>query len=304
MSLNTRGYTILGFVTIIIWGTSAAFTRNLSTSLGPYSAASLVNIIGGVAVVVRQILTGEGISEWRKAPAKYWILCGLLFIVYNATSYLSVGVLVSQKSVVTVVLIKFLWPLLTLVGTIPILKAKASPWLTVGVLTSLMGIAVAILGEKAFDLTHLIGNLVGGGDVTAVALGFVVAISWALYTNLTKKFIGESRVDGVGLYMLVSGIVLGLIAVNVDEPRHFSIDIVAQMLYAALIVGCLANLSWTLAIKRGNMLLVVLASNFLPIMSTIMTAIMLGVPITPPIIVGSALVVVGTMWSKKCFEGR
>ena len=27
-------YTLLGFLTIIIWGTSAIFTRNLSTGLG------------------------------------------------------------------------------------------------------------------------------------------------------------------------------------------------------------------------------------------------------------------------------
>jgi uncharacterized membrane protein len=50
------------------------------------------------------------------------------------------------------------------------------------------------------------------------------------------------------------------------------------------------------------MILVVLASNFLPIISTIMAAVMLGVAVTLPVIVGSALVVAGTLWSKRCFD--
>ena len=33
-------YTLLGFLTIIIWGTSAIFTRNLSTGLGAYTSAA------------------------------------------------------------------------------------------------------------------------------------------------------------------------------------------------------------------------------------------------------------------------
>ena len=46
-------YTLLGFLTIIIWGTSAIFTRNLSTGLGAYTSAALVNLIGGIVVLVR-----------------------------------------------------------------------------------------------------------------------------------------------------------------------------------------------------------------------------------------------------------
>ena len=49
------------------------------------------------------------------------------------------------------------------------------------------------------------------------------------------------------------------------------------------------------------MLLIVLASNFLPIISTVMTSWMLGVGVTLPVVIGALLVVAGTLWSKKCF---
>lgn len=302
MVSTTRKYTAFGFITIAIWGTSAVFTRNLSTSLGAYAAAALVNIIGGACVLARQALTKEGLRGWRKVPAAYWPVCGLLFIVYTATSYLTVGSSVTEEAVVTIVLIKFLWPLFTLVLAILILRTKASPWLAGSVLICFIGIAAAKLGDKIFDLPNFVGNLTSGGkdDFLMFLLGFVVAISWALYTNLTKKLVGDSEVDGVGLFMVASGLVLGAIALKVEEPMHFSPGIAAQMLYAAIIVSSLANVLWTLSIKRGNMILVVLASNFLPILSTIMTALMLGVPVSMPVVVGSALVVVGTFWSKRC----
>ena len=102
--------------------------------------------------------------------------------------------------------------------------------------------------------------------------------------------------------MIVTAAILGIISIFMDEPRNFSVSLIGQILYAGIVVGALANTLWNLYIKKGNMLLVVLVSNFLPIISTVMTSFMLGVGITVPIIVGSLLVVVGTLWSKQCFR--
>jgi len=302
MNLNSRKYTIYGFITILIWGTSAVFTRTLSTSLGAYTAAALVNFIGGIVVLLQQSITGHGMKDRKKVPRIYWILCGLLFILYTATSYVSMSMVEGEEAIVTLVLIRFLWPLFTLIFTVPILKEKASPWLIGGVTLSFIGIVVAKLGNDIFDLPNFAKNILSGDSMPVYLLGFVVAISWALYTNLTKKFVGTKDVDGVGIYMVASGIILGLIALFKNEPKNFSSGIIAQIIYAAIVVTCMANIMWNMAIKHGNMLVVVLASNFLPIISTVMTALMLGIPITLPIIMGSLLVVAGTYWSKKCFR--
>ena len=123
-----------------------------------------------------------------------------------------------------------------------------------------------------------------------------------MYTNLVKKYVGTKKVDGVGIYMIVTAAILGIISIFMDEPRNFSVSLIGQILYAGIVVGALANTLWNLSIKKGNMLLVVLVSNFLPIISTVMTSFMLGVGITVPIIIGSLLVVIGTLWSKSCFK--
>ena len=302
MSSNSEKYTFLGFLTIIIWGTSALFTRNLSVGIGAYTSASLVNILGGVIVVVGQMIKKEGLADIKYVSKKYWLVCGTLFILYTASSYVSMNMVESDESVVILVLIRFLWPLFTLLFTIPILKAKASLWVIGGVSISMLGIIVAKLGSVEFQLSELISKIFDGGELGGYLMGLVSAISWGLYTNWTKKYIGIAKVDGVGIYMILTSVVLGGVAFFMEEPRNFSKDFIYQILYAGVVVGALANFWWNLAIKKGNMLLVVLVSNFLPIISTIMTALMLGVGITTGIVIGSLLVVIGTIWSKRCFK--
>lgn len=302
MNSDSNKYTLLGFLTILIWGTSAIFTRNLSTNIGAYTSAALVNLIGGVVVLTKQLVSGKGLKGFWNVPLKYWMICGSLFIIYTASSYVSMSMVKSDEAVVTLVLIRFLWPLCTLLLTIPILHAKASRWLIGGVSLSFIGIVIAKLGNDIFDLQNFLRNMVSGEDMPGYALGFVVSISWGLYTNLTKKYMGTKEVDGVGIYMILTALVLGMISLGADEPRGFSNNLVGQILYAGVVVSALANSFWNLAIKKGNMLLVVLVSNFLPIISTIMTALMLGVGISIPVVIGSLLVVIGTIWSKKCFQ--
>lgn len=302
MLSGSKKYTLLGILAIIIWGTSAIFTRNLSTNIGAYTSAALVNLIGGIVVLISQIVKKEGLQEIKTVPPKYWIVCGVLFVIYTASSYVSMSMVESNDSVVTLVLIRFLWPLFTLIFTIPILRAKASGWLIVSVLVCMLGIAIAVLGDKVTDISHFIENILSGEDVPGFAMGFVVAISWGIYTNLIKKYVGTKKADAVGIYMIATAIILGLIAVFIDEPRDFSWNLTGQILYAGIIVGSVANTLWNISIKKGNMLLVVLISNFLPIISTVMTSLMLGVGITFSILVGSILVVIGILWSNTCFK--
>ncbi len=302
MNSNTRKYTALGLITILIWGTSSVFTRSLSTNLGAFTAASVVNFIGGVAVIARQIIMKSDIRDWKKVSPFYWPVCGVLFLIYTTCTYVALGLAKSSEAVVMLVLIAFLWPLFTLVLTVPILKQKASPWLVVGVLLSFLGIGVAKLGDRIFDLPDIVRHLTEDGEGLTFMLGFVMALTWGLYTNLTKRFIGDKEADGVGVYLIAAGIILGVLAAFKTEPRQISPLILGQIAYSSLVVSCAANVLWNLGIKRGNTLVVVLVSNFLPVISTAMTSLIFGVPITIPLVMGSLLVAAGTIWSKKCFR--
>lgn len=302
MDSNIRKYTALGLITILIWGTSSVFTRSLSTSLGPFTAASAVNLIGGAVVIARQIIMKSDIRDWNKVSPLYWPVCGILFLIYTTCSYVSLGIAGSSEAVVMLVLIASLWPMFTLILTIPILKQKASPWLIVGVLLSFLGIGVAKLGGRIFDLPDMVRHLTEDGEGLTFLLGFVMALTWGLYTNLTKRFIADKEADGVGVYLIAAGLILGAIAAFKTEPQQISPLILAQIGYSSIVVSCGANVLWNLGIKRGNTLMIVLISNFLPVISTAMTSLIFGVTITAPVVIGSLLVAAGTIWSKNCFH--
>ena len=298
--MNSKKYTALGFATLLIWGTSPAFTKILSAHLGGFTAAACVNIIGGILVLIKQKFFDGNLPKFRDASRSYWFICGGLFVIYTASSYIAMALVHNTKTVVTLVLIRFLWPLFTLIFTIPILKQKASPWISAGIMFSLAGIVVAELGSNMKNLNGVFQTF--HEEFWPFILCFVVAVSWALYTNYTKKFLIKKDFDGVGIFMLLSGILLGLISLGVQEPRQFSTEILWPLFYQSVVVSFLANILWNKSIVKGNLLVVVLASNFLPIISTVSSGLMLGIPINIYIIIGSLFVVIGTFWSKRCFQ--
>ena len=74
MVSGSKKFTLLGLLAIIIWGTSAIFTRNLSTNIGAYTSAALVNLLGGMVVLAKQMIRKEGLSEIRTVPLKHWVI--------------------------------------------------------------------------------------------------------------------------------------------------------------------------------------------------------------------------------------
>lgn len=295
-------YTALGFLTLLIWGTSPAFTKILSSQLGGFTAAAVVNVIGGILVLLKQRFVDHQVTTFRQASKRYWFLCGSLFIVYTASSYISMAIVHNTQTVVTLVLIRFLWPLFTLLFTIPLLKQKASPWICAAVLVSLSGIVVAKLGDSIRNVGNLFQTF--SQDCWAYVLCLVVAVSWGLYTNFTKKLLLHPEADGVGIFMLLSGIILGAISFCLPEPRLFNAQILWPLFYQSVVVSFLANILWNQAIIKGKMLAVVLASNFLPIISTVSSSLMLGISLNGYIIFGSLLVIAGTCWSRWCFKRK
>lgn len=226
-------YTVLGFLAILIWGTSAAFTKTLSSSLGAYTAAAIVNLMGGLFLIGRQAAANRGKKVFADVPKKYWVFCGALFVLYTATSYVSMTMVDTQEEIMTMVLIRFLWPLFTLVLTIPMLKKKASPWLVVSVSVSFLGIVIAKMGMNWQQIIRFFSVVVNSGEAAAYSMGLIVSLSWAVYTNLTKKYMNGRNVTGVGVFMLMSGIILGMVAFQVDEPRFFSWRVMGELLYQA-----------------------------------------------------------------------
>lgn len=291
--------TLFGILAVLFWSTAAAFTRTLSEDLGMFTAATCVYCIAGTLAVVTQIRHQGGVSQFKNVPRRYWLICGSLFTIYVICAYLSVSLAQTREQVMVVILIKFQWPLLSLLLTIPILKKRASSWLAAGVALSFAGIAIANIGSKVTDFESFLAGI--SGSALPYIIGMVAAVAWAFYSNFSRKLVGDSE-GGASFFILVTGLILAIMRLFIHEDSHWSLSTAGQLFYQAVFTSFLATLLWDAAMRKGKVVIVLVASNFLPLIATFVSMLLLGVTPTPFVWLGAVMIVAGTFWSKRCFE--
>lgn len=297
---TTPRYSVLGLVAILLWSTTIAFSRSLTEQLGTLTAAfwiySLAGLVGMVAAVWQ---AGDGsrnvLSKMLRLPRLYLLGCGALFVIYIAALYLAVGSASNRTQVIAVGLLNYLWPGLSLVFSVPILKRKASPWLAAGVLLALAGVWLATAGGSGSTLQAFISE----GSLVPYSLALLAAASWGLYSNLSRRWGGDEEGGAVPLFLLASGLVLGLLRLVTPETTTWSTRALLELSYMALLPGMLAYVLWDVAVRKGNLILVASLSYLTPLLSTLFSILVLGVQSGPGLWFGALLVVAGALICKQ-----
>ena len=90
----------------------AGLVRLVSESFGATLGSALIYTVGGVMLfIVRRP------KPIREAPCKYLIAGGLMFIAYEASISLSIGLATTNAQSVEVSLVNYLWPTLLVLMT-------------------------------------------------------------------------------------------------------------------------------------------------------------------------------------------
>jgi drug/metabolite transporter (DMT)-like permease len=281
--------TVMGVVSVLLWGTSVAFIRVLSESLGPVGTVVWAYLLGGLAALALAAARPGGLGRLRRLPGRYLWGCGALFVAYTACYCLAVGLARDRSQVLEVGLINYLWPSLTLLLSVPILGYRGRWFLLPGMLVATAGMVVAASASGDLSLAGLRESLAAGALPHGLALAG--AIVWALYSNLARRWGGEG--GGVPLFLLASGLVVLPLRLVFPETTTWSPRVVAELLYMAMFVTVVAYAFWDHAMRRGNVVLVASVSYFTPVLSTVFSAAYLGVVPGPAIWLACGLVVVG-----------
>jgi drug/metabolite transporter (DMT)-like permease len=140
--------------------------------------------------------------------------------------------------------------------------------------------------------------------ILPVILGIFSAVAWALYSVLTKKFLETAKpnAERIGHFMILTGFMMGIVSFFFREPGYFDLIIFGELFFQVVFTTFLATLFWNLAMCRGNIIIVVSISNFLPVIATVCSSLMLRVPLTLSILAGAVLVTASTIWSNICFS--
>jgi drug/metabolite transporter (DMT)-like permease len=335
--------TLLGLAALLMWGSLAAVARGVRDEMGTVPAAAAANLVGGLIGLAWTLTAGgrAGLRAWRCLPAGRAAICGALFIAYNLALYTAIQRAATHVETVHVVLLNYLWPALMLALMVPILKRRAGPALWPGLLLATVGACWAASqgtasqgGAPVHDQLQADATQgkehrrdagapqnqehrrdagatqwsAAGAHLRANPLPYLLALaaalSWAVYSNLSRLWLSNARINAVPLFLAATGLALALMHIAgrgawrlPDTPRQ-----AAQLAYFTLGPTLLAYVFWDIAMRRGDIVLVNIVSFFMPVLSTVISGIWLGVPLTADLWAASGLIVLGAIGCRRAVQ--
>lgn len=289
-NLSTGG----GLLAILLWSATIALARSLSEQLGPLTAGAVVYLVAGVFCLAHLLRAGTSIRQLLELPRKYVFGCGFLFALCTVLIFLAVGQARDREQVLEIGLINYLWPASTLLLSPLLLNKRASLWLIPGTALALAGVFLVMTQGARVSWQSFAAHL--QANPAAYACAFGAAITWALYSNLARRW---SRADSDGaaeLFIPATGILLLAMRFLWGESTAWNAHVALE---AGVMGGitAVAYVCWDAAMRNGDLLFVAACSYFTPLLSTLVSCAYLKVVPGYRLWVGCVVMVIGSLVS-------
>jgi len=292
--------TSLGFVAILLWSTTVPAARSVLEKFGPLFGMSLVFSISGLLLLLLTSIRARGFGWVARLSKKHLVVCGPLFIGYLCFFYLALGIAKTRTETVVAGLINYLWPMMILVFSIPLLRKRPHPFTFVlGIVISLGGIVLA-MSVQAESLSALVGAL--GKSGLPILLAFVGSLMWGLYSNLAKRYPQTVSTGAVGLFLLVTGFALLGTGLGEWQKVIWNLRVVIELAYMIVFPASLAYCFWDIAMRDGDITLLGSASNLIPVLATLIASAYLQVTLRWELLGGALGVVFGAFLCQIAFR--
>lgn len=257
----------------------------VTESLSPVQGVALIYSFSALF-----ILAFNGLSKISQMSKIYLFGCGALFISYEILFLVSIALSQNRDQVMVIAMINYLWPPLMIVFSI-FAKQLSYRWpVIIGFILAVIGLML-VVNPDILDLDKLIQIL--KQNPIAYVFAFIGALLWPIYSILTKKY--AQGQNGVPLFFFVS--VLMLWGGHWFLKESFIMPSTGMWL-SVVILGSLIGVAysnWNQSMQYGNMKLLIMATYFMPILSTVMSMLILGVHPQFSFWVGTLLVTVGAL---------
>lgn len=282
---TSRGH-LFALLSIFIWGTTFISTKVLLRTLQPIEILFIRIFIGFVFLILfypRRLKLTDRRQERLFAAAglmgiTVYYLCENIALTYTAASNVSIIVTIA--------------PFFTALLSVPFLKAE-KPRLPfyLGFAAAISGvILISYSGSSSLELNPL-------GDLLAAA----AAISWAFYSILTRKIseLGYNTIQAtrrVFLYGLLFMIpMLFVLGFHLEIEKITSVVNLGNLLYLGLCASALCFVTWGSAVKLLGAVKTSVYIYLVPVVTLVASVLILHEPLTPALIIGSLLTLLG-LW--------
>ncbi len=204
---------------------------------------------------------------------------------------LAVGLAKTHQEIIEIGLLNYLWPSLTIVFSIILFKFKFRYWVVLGIVIASAGIFLTSTHGGDISFVEAINNLMG--DWFPYTCALLAAVVWALYSNYSKLFGGES--EAIPLFLIATGLCFLVVRFFVSETSIWDVQSLLGVLYMSIFPTFLGYLFWDKAMKKGDIVLVASLSYLTPVLSTIFSIFYLELQSNMLIWIGCGLVVVGSV---------
>ena len=280
--------TVVGLSAILLWGFMAGLVRIVADNFGATLGSALIYTVGGVLLLVARRPAPIG-----KYPHKYLLVGGVMFVLYEASISLAIGLASTSAQSLEVSLVTYLWPTLLVLMTAAFSHKRGAVWRALpGAVIATIGVGLAVGGED-LDVNVALQNIVS--NPLPYLMAFVGAFIWASYATVTPSM--SNGYDGTTIFFCCVAVTLWIIhfvsrqGLPAQAPSVWGF--VAVFACALSIAGGYA--CWGYGMLHGNMETLALGSYATPILSTASGTVLLGVALGMPFWVGVMLVVAGSL---------
>jgi drug/metabolite transporter (DMT)-like permease len=269
--------------------------RSITEALGQLGGAATVYAVAGGLGLARLALSRERRRRVHRLPAKYLLGCGALVACYVLAVFMTFGRARDRQQALEVGLVHYLWPALTVLFSVALLRTRARPWLLPATLLCLLGIYLGLRPAEGGGLAAFAANL--ASNPSAYAFALLAATSWALYSALARRWARAEEGGGADFFLASTGLLLAIAQSLFGSPAPApSPRAMAEAAFLGVATYASYGL-WDQAMRRGNMLLVTICSYFTPLLSLAVGSAYLKVAPPPLFWAGCGLVVLGSLLS-------
>lgn len=283
---SAHKFTLAGVIAILLWSSVMGLARAVTEMLGPIGGAASIYTVASLF-----LLMVMGVPKIKSYSPRYIVLGGGLFVAYEICLALALAMANSRQQAIEMLVINYLWPALTVLLAVITSGKKASLWVYPSIALAFFGVAWSITGEQGLSIAQIAAN-VATNPVT-YTMAFVGAFLWAIYCNLTKR-IAKGQ-NAIALFFVMTAVTLWIkYALSSETGMSLTLESGALLLVSGIFMGSGYAL-WNYAIIGGNMVLLATLSYFTPVLSTIISSVILGLVLSQSFLQGVVMVTIGSL---------
>lgn len=284
--MKQHKHTLFGVAAILLWSCLLGLIRTVTEQFSPIGGAALIYTVSSVFLMLVM-----GVPKFKHFSLRYVLIGGALFVSYEICLALALGMANDRHQALEMAVINYLWPALTVLFAVFLSRKPVHILVYPSVALAFVGVAWTITGDSGFSVMQISANIATNPLTYSMAFGG--AIIWAVYCNITKQLANGQ--NAIILFFMATAIALWIkYFLSSESTLVFSVPATLNLALTGVVMGSGYAL-WNVAILRGNMVLLATLSYFTPVISTLLSSLILGVALGLSFWQGVIMVTMGSL---------